>query len=69
VRGIEQDLARADIVEKALEKHTLDEGRLAKLADQRLEAAREVWQGELDRRGLEELIEASLRPPPGPRKP
>ena len=69
VRGIEQELARTDIVEKTLEKRTLDEGRLAKLADQRLEAAREVWQGELDRCGLEELIEASLKSVPGSRKP
>lgn len=69
VRGIERELARADIVEKTLEKRTLDEGQLAKLADQRLEAARDAWQGQLDRRKLEELIEASLSPISGPHKP
>ena len=69
VRGIEQQLARADVIEKSLEQRTLDEGRLAKLADRRLEAARDVWQGELDKRGLEELIEASLARNTGPHKP
>jgi hypothetical protein len=69
VRGIEQELARAEVVEKTLEQRSLDAGRLAKLADLRLEAARGVWEDALERRGLEELIEASIANPQASRKP
>jgi hypothetical protein len=69
VRAIERELAIADVVEKDLEKHTLEDGRLAKLADRFLAAAREAWQDDEERRSLEELIEATLAPRSGSRKP
>jgi hypothetical protein len=69
VRGIEREIARAGAVERDLEKRRLEEGRLAKLADISLSSAREVWRGQVERRSLEELIEATLRPDTGSRKP
>ena len=69
VRGIEQEIARAGEIERDLEKRRFEESRLAKLADLSLCSAREVWRGQVERRSLEELIEATLRPDTGPRKP
>ena len=69
VRAIERELAVADVVEKDLEKRTLDDGRLAKLADRYLAAARGEWREGQDRRSLEELIEATVAADPASRKP
>ncbi len=68
VRGIERQLAHADTLEKELASRTLEQGRMAKLADTMLGAARDVWRDKVDRRSLEELIEASLSPDTGSRK-
>ena len=68
VRGIERELARAHVVEKDMEKRTLEAGRLAKLADRCLDTARDALRNEVDRRSLEELIEATLRPDTGSHK-
>ena len=69
VRAMELELARVNVVEKDMEQHTLDEGRLAKLADISLAAARGTWRDQVDRRSLEELIEVSVIQGSGPRKP
>jgi len=69
LRSIEREIAVAGIVEKDLEQRTLDDGRLAKLADRFLTAAREARRDDLARRSLEELIEATLAPRSGSRKP
>ncbi len=69
VRAIERELAVADVIEKDLEKRTLDDGRLAKLADRYLAAARGEWREGQDRRSLEELIEATVAADPASRKP
>jgi len=68
LRGIEREMALADVTEKDLEQRTLEEGRLAKLADRCLGAAREALRGQVERRSLEELIEATLRCGSGPHK-
>ena len=69
VRAIERELAAADVIEKDLEKRTLDDGRLAKLADRYLATARGEWREGQDRRSLEELIEATVAADPASRKP
>ncbi len=69
VRAIERELAVADVIEKDLERRTLDDGRLAKLADRYLAAARGEWREGQDRRSLEELIEATVAADPASRKP
>ncbi len=69
VRGIERQLARVEAVEKHLTERALEEGRLAKLADRWLDSARDAHREVLDRRSLEELVEATLKPDSGSRKP
>jgi hypothetical protein len=69
VRAIEREMAVADVIEKDLEKRALDDGRLAKLADRYLVAARGEWREGQDRRSLEELIEATVVADPASRKP
>jgi hypothetical protein len=69
VRGLETEMTRVGAVEKDLEKQTLDDGRLAKLADRYLEGARDAWREKSDRRTLEELIESTIASASGPRKP
>lgn len=69
VRSIEREIAIAGAVEKDLEQRTLDDGRMAKLADKFLTAAREARREDVDRRSLEELIEATLAPGSASRKP
>ncbi len=68
VRAIERQLVAAGAVEKTLEKRALDDGRLAKLADRFLGAAREEWREDRERRSLEELIEATLGGDPASHK-
>jgi hypothetical protein len=60
LRSIEREIAIVDAVEKDMEKRALEDGRLAKLADRRLAAAREVWREAGERRSLEELIDATI---------
>jgi hypothetical protein len=69
VRGIERQIAHVEAVEKKLAERTLEEGRLAKLADRWLDSARDARREMIDRRTLEELVEATLRPDTGSRKP
>ena len=69
VRAIERELAVAGVIEKNLEKRALDDGRLAKLADRYLDAARDEWREGQERRSLEELIEATVAADPASRKP
>jgi hypothetical protein len=69
VRAIEREMAVADVIEKKLEKRALDDGRLAKLADRYLGAARGEWREGQERRSLEELIEATIAADPASRKP
>ncbi len=69
VRSIEREMAVADAQEKSLEKRALDDGRLAKLADKSLAAAREIWRADFERRTLEDLIDATLAAGTAPRKP
>jgi hypothetical protein len=69
VRSIERELALAGAAEKDLEKRALDDGRLAKLADRSLTAAREAWRDDLERRSLQDLIDAMLAVAPASRKP
>jgi hypothetical protein len=60
VRRIETELAQAGKVEKALERRTLDDGRMAKLAEGSLDAARESFRDQQERRSLEEMIDATV---------
>jgi hypothetical protein len=69
VRGIERQLAHVEAIEKKLAERALEEGRLAKLADRWLGSARDARRELIDRRSLEELVEASLRADTGSRKP
>lgn len=69
VRSIERQLALAEAEEKLLEKRALDDGRLAKLADRSLGAAREARRDDLERRSLEDLIDATLASGSASRKP
>ena len=68
VRSLERDLAATANLEKDLAQRALDDGRLAKLADRRLEALRAAWNEAQDRKSLEELIEATIKTT-GPHKP
>jgi hypothetical protein len=69
VRGIERQIAHVEAIEKKLAERALEEGRLAKLADRWLDDARGVRREVIERRSLEELVEATLRPDTGSRKP
>jgi len=69
VRGIERQLAQVEAVEKDLAERALEEGRLAKLADRWLDSARDARRDMIERRSLEELVEATLRPGTGSHKP
>jgi hypothetical protein len=69
VRNIEREMAAADVIGKTLEKRALDDGRLAKLADRCLEAARGTERDQIERRSLEDLIEAMLAAGTASRKP
>jgi len=68
VRRLETELAQAGAAEKAMEKRTLDDGRMAKLAEGSLDAARETFREKEERRSLEELIEATIPTGTAPRK-
>ena len=54
---------------RTLEQRALDDGRLAKLAERTLDAAREAWRDGVERRSLEELIDATLAAATASRKP
>ena len=60
VRAIEREMKVADLVEKDLEARALEAGRLARLADRSLGAARDAWRDKMDRSSLQELIDASV---------
>ncbi|MDE3175888.1 MAG: hypothetical protein KGM15_07270 [Pseudomonadota bacterium] len=60
VRAIELELKVADGVERDLEARVLEAGRLAKLADRSLDAARDAWREKAERVSLQELIDASI---------
>ena len=68
VRGIERQIARVEAVEKELAGRALEEGRLAKLADRWLDSARGARREMIERRSLEELVDATLRPDTGSHK-
>jgi hypothetical protein len=69
VRSIEREIAIAAAIERDMEKRALEDGRLAKLADRRLAAVREVWREAGERRSLEDLIEATIAVVSASRKP
>jgi hypothetical protein len=69
VRSIEREIAIAVVIETDLAKRALNDGRLAKLADSYLDAARGEWRDGEERRSLEELIDATLAADPASRKP
>jgi hypothetical protein len=66
VRMLERELAAGEDVAKDLARRALDDGRLAKLAEERLGTVREAWRETQARKSLEELIEATVK---GSRKP
>jgi hypothetical protein len=68
VRALERELAATGLIEKDLAQRALDDGRLAKLADRRLDEVSALWREMQERKSLEELIEATVRTT-GPRKP
>lgn len=68
VRSLEREMAATDESVKDFARRALDDGRLAKLADMRLDAVRAEWREAQERKSLEELIEATVRAS-GPRKP
>ena len=68
LRAIERELAIADMVEKDLGQRALEAGRLAKLADRSLGAARDAWRDKIERSSLQELIDASIAAGTAPRK-
>jgi hypothetical protein len=68
LRAIERELAIADMVEKDLALRALEAGRLAKLADRSIDAARGVWRDKVERSSLQELIDASVAAASAPRK-
>jgi hypothetical protein len=69
VRRIERELAIAKVIEKDLESRALADGRLAKLAEGHHAHLRETRQAEVERRSLEDLIEATLAAGQASRKP
>jgi hypothetical protein len=69
VRSIEREMALANTVEKTLESRALADGRLAKLAEGSLDSARETFRDQMERRSLEELIEATVASDTASRKP
>ncbi len=72
VRALEQEMAATQVHEKLLAARALDDGRLAKLAEGRLDTVRAAWRETLDRKSLEELIDATISKSDsltGPRKP
>lgn len=66
VRALERELAASEVMAKALAQRALDDGRLAKLAEGRLDTVREAWRETQERKSLEELIDATVK---GSRKP
>ncbi len=68
VRALEREMSAAQAHEKDLAARALDDGRLAKLAEGRLDAVRAAWQEALDRKSLEDLIDLTVERS-GPRKP
>jgi hypothetical protein len=68
VRAIERELTAADLVEKEMGQRVLEAGRLAKLADRSLGAARGAWREKNERSVLEELIDVSVAADPASRK-
>jgi len=69
VRAIETEMALADTIEKKLEQRALADGRLAKLAEGSLDTAREAFRDQMERRSLEELIDATVASDTASRKP
>jgi len=61
VRALEQEMAATQVYEKLLAARALDDGRLAKLAEGRLDTVQAAWRETLDRKSLEELIDATVR--------
>jgi hypothetical protein len=68
VRAIERELTAADLVEKEMGARVLEAGRLAKLADRSLGAARGAWREKNERSVLDELIDVSVAADPASRK-
>jgi len=68
VRALEREMSAAQVHEKHLAARALDDGRLAKLAEGRLDTVRSAWQETLDRKTLEDLIDLTIVGS-GPRKP
>ncbi len=60
VRALERELATTDSIEKDLARRALDDGRLAKLAEGRLDTVSAEWRETQERKSLEELIEATV---------
>ena len=69
VRAIDREIVAAQERETTLGKQALEQGRLAKLADVSLDAAREAYREGAERRGLEELIDATIAAATASRKP
>ena len=61
VRALERELAATGQIEKDLARRALDDGRLAKLAEGRLDAVSAEWREAQERKSLEELIEATVK--------
>ena len=60
VRALERELAATDSIEKDLARRAFDDGRLAKLAEDRLDTVSAAWRETQERKSLEELIEATV---------
>lgn len=67
VRALERELTATGEIEKDLARRALDDGRLAKLAEGRLDVVSAAWREMQERKSLEELIEATVKSS-GPRK-
>lgn len=67
VRALERELTATGEIEKDLARRALDDGRLAKLAEGRLDVVSATWREMQERKSLEELIEATVKSS-GPRK-
>ena len=61
VRALEQEMAAAERQSQLLARQALDDGRLAKLAEGRLDTVRAAWREALDRKSLEDLIDATVQ--------
>ena len=68
VRALEREMAASDALQRDLARKALDDGRLAKLAEERLDTLRAAERETLERKSLEELIDMTMRDT-GSRKP